>query len=327
MTKIKHHYIPRFHLALFTQDGTKDSNLWVFDQLNGNQRESVPGKVGFQKHLYSIELPGSGSDVIEDVFAEVERHVAPIIRNICHSQKLPDDKIAYSWLINYIALLAERTPIRLEHFTKPIKDISKILSQMIVSTPERFEATMQSMKRKGMEVNGTVSYEEMRDFVLEEKYTISVDNNTRISTLMNAIDAIIPYLGARNWVVVYSPPEIGDFICSDNPVSLHWITQEDRGIWSSPGHGCMETEVSVPLSSRIMLLGRFEDVPPNIVITSKENLAILNSFTGMHSDRFIYSKNNDFLWFKKDQSVGNVDDFKQMIFEKVKRISESGEDE
>ncbi|KIL39564.1 hypothetical protein SD70_19365 [Gordoniibacillus kamchatkensis] len=228
MTKKRHHFVPEFHLALFTKDGTKESKLWVFDQLNGKQWDAIPG----------------------------------------------------------------------------------------VATPERFESIKQRMKADGVEFDNNVSYEDLRKFIFEEKYTISFDNNTNINNLLTAIDVLIPLLGARNWTVAYAPPEVGDFICSDNPVSLHWITQKERGFWSSPGHGLMETEVSVPLSSRIMLLGRFEELPPNVVISSKRNLAILNSYTGMYADRFIYSRENDFLWFKRDNSVGNVADLKRLILEK-----------
>lgn len=317
MSKIKHHYVPKFHLTLFTQDGTKESRLWVFDQKNGNQWEAIPESVGYQKNLYRIDLPDTEPDIIEDVFAEVENSVAPIIKEICISHKIPEKDEEYNWLINYIALLAERTPERLEHFTKPIKDITKIISQMMLATPERFEVIKQNMKSDGIEIDDDVSYKELKEFVLEEKYTLSVDNNTRINILFKAIDAIIPYLGARNWAVAYSPPEIGDFICSDNPVSLHWTKDKDRGIWSSPGHGLLETEVSIPLSSRIMLLGRFEEIPEFIIISSKENLAILNSYTGLHSERFIFSRENDFLWYTRDHIIGNVALFKQMISEKI----------
>ncbi|KFM92954.1 DUF4238 domain-containing protein [Paenibacillus macerans] len=325
MTKKKHHFVPASHLALFTQDGTKDSILWVFDQKNGNQWDAVPESVGYQKHLYRVDLPDTEPDAIEDVFACVEENTVPIIKEICNSRKMPEGNEEYNWLINYIALLAERTPVRLDHFTKPIIDISKIISQSMLATPERFEAIKENIRKDGVEFDDNVSYEELKDFVFEEKYTISVDNNTRITTLMNAIDAIIPVLGARNWTVAYSPPEIGDFICSDNPVSLHWTTQKDRGIWSSPGHGLLETQVSVPLSSRIMLLGRFEELPPNVVISSKRNLAILNSYTGMYSDRFIFSKENDFIWFKQDNTIGNIADFKRLIVGKGTQNDESVE--
>jgi hypothetical protein len=316
MPKVKHHYVPKFHLSLFTSNGTAGSSLWVFDQKSGNQWDAIPESVGFQKHLYSIDLPDTEPDVIEDAFSIVETNVAPIIKDICQSQQIPHETVAYTWLINYIALLSVRTPVRLDHLTEPINEESKIISEMMLSTPERFEATKQNMRKDGIKFNENVSYESLKDFVFEEKYTLSINNNTRISTLMNAVDAIIPLLGARNWTVAYSPPEIGDFICSDNPVSLHWITQKNRGFWSSPGYGLLETQVSVPLSSRIMLLGRFEELPPNFVISSKRNLAILNSYTGMYSDRFIFSRESDFLWYKQDDTIGNILDFKQLIIAK-----------
>ncbi|WP_339303994.1 DUF4238 domain-containing protein [Paenibacillus sp. FSL R5-0519] len=179
------------------------------------------------------------------------------------------------------------------------------------------------MRNAGVEVNDEISYEELKGLVVGEHFKISFDNNTYVSLLLNAMDAVLPSLGARNWAVVYSPPEVGDFICSDNPVSLHWTTNKDRGIWSSPGHSLLETEVSIPLSSRIMLLGRFEDMPPYLIISSKKNLAILNSYTGLHSDRFVFSKENDFLWYKQDDTVENVSDFKKLILDKTNHIEKS----
>ncbi|QJD84254.1 DUF4238 domain-containing protein [Cohnella herbarum] len=263
-----------------------------------------------------MDLPDTKPDAIEDVFAYVEDNVAPIIKEVCNSHEIPDGVEDYNWLINYISLLAERTPARRKVYKKPMVDIAKRMSQMMLATPERFESIKLRMKENGVEDDDKVSYEDLRKFIFEENYTISFDNNTHVNNLLTAIDVIIPILGDRNWTVAYVPPEVGDFICSDNPVSLHWTTQKERGIWSSPGHGLRETEVSIPLSSRIMLLGRFEMLPPSIVISSKRNLAILNSYTGMYADRFIYSKENDFVWFKRDHTIGNVADFKLMIFEK-----------
>jgi hypothetical protein len=223
LTKIRHHFVPEFHLALFTQDGTKDSTFWVFDQKYGKQWDAIPGSVGYQKHLYRVDLPDTEPDVIEDVFAFVEDNVAPIIKEVCNIQKIPEGAEGYNWLINYIALLAERTPARREVFTKSMQELAKTMSQMMFARPERFESIKRSMKADGVEYEDNVSYEDLRKFIFEEKYTISFDNNTNINNLLTAIDAIIPPLGARNWTVAYAPPEVGDFICSDNPVSLHWI--------------------------------------------------------------------------------------------------------
>ncbi|HBV85325.1 MAG TPA: hypothetical protein DEF42_01345 [Desulfosporosinus sp.] len=311
--KKRHHFIPESHLALFTQNGTKESKLWVFDQTSGKQWEAYPRSVGYQKYLYRVKLPNAEPDAIEDVFAFVEDKVAPIIKEVCSSQEIPEGAEEYNLLINYIALLSERTPTRREVFSRPMQDIAKIMSQMMVATPERFESIKQRMKEDGVEYNDEISYEDLKKFVFEGKYTISFDNNTHVNNLLTAVDAIIPPLGDRNWTVAYVPPKVGDFICSDNPVNLHWITPKKRGFWSSPGHALTETEVSAPLCSRIMLLGRFEKMPTKVIISSKRNLAILNSYTGMYAERFIYSKENDFLWFKRDNCVGNVDDFKRLI--------------
>lgn len=312
MAKKRHHFVPEFHLALFTKDGTKDSILWVFDRKSGKQWNAIPGGVGFKKYLYRVDIPDIRPDVIEDVFAYIENNVAPVIKKICNSQKIPTGK-EYSWLINYIALLAERTPVKREGFSKLMQDIVKIMVKKTLETPERFESIKQRMRADGIDTDDNVSYEDLRKFAFEGKYKISFDNNTHINNLLTAVDAIMPFLYDRNWTVAYSPPEVGDFVCSDNPASLHWTTQKERGIYSSPGYGLMETEVSIPLSSRIMLLGRFEEVLHKITIMSKRSLAILNNYTIMHSDRFIYSRENDFLWYKQDNSVGNVADFKRLI--------------
>lgn len=317
LTKKKHHFVPAFHLSLFTQDGTKESTLWVFDQKNGNQWKAVPGSVGFQNHLYRVDLPETEPDAIEDAFAHIENNVAPIIKKVCNSKSIPKGE-KYNWLINYIALLAERTPVRRNIFTKPMQNIIKIMSKMMLAKPEIFESIKQMMKADGVKLHDNVSYDDLRKFIFEENYTISFDNNTHINNMLTAANAIIPSLKARNWTVVYSPPKIGDFICSDNPVNLHWTTHKEQSFWSTPGHGLMKTEISVPLSIRIMLLGQFEKLPPNFTIKSKRHLSILNSYTGIHSNRFIYSSDNDFLWFKRDNSVGNIAEFKQLINEKGK---------
>lgn len=73
-------------------------------------------------------------------------------------QKIPDGTEEYDWLINYIALLSERIPTRREVYTKPMQDMTKILSHMILATPERFESIKQEMKTDGVESNDNVSY-------------------------------------------------------------------------------------------------------------------------------------------------------------------------
>lgn len=70
-------------------------------------------------------------------------------------------------------------------------------------------------------------------------------------------------------------------------------------------------------------MGRFEEIQPYLIVSSKRNLAILNSYTGLHSDRFVFSKENDFLWYTQEGNVGNISDFKKLILGKASHLDTS----
>jgi hypothetical protein len=234
--KRNHHYVPVFHLAGFTKKGTNESTLWVFDMKSGNQWEAKPKSVAFQKDLYRVYLPDTEPDAVENVFAELETKTAPIIHKICETREVPTGD-EYNWLMNYLALLEVRTPTRREIFSSFMEDIAKLMARMTFTSEERYKAIREIMKSEGHEVPDNVSFEDLRKFADEGRYTVTFDNNTHVKNLLHALDTVLYPLGARNWTVVCSPNTLGDFICSDHPVSLHWIEHKDRGIYSSPGHG------------------------------------------------------------------------------------------
>ncbi|WLD94625.1 DUF4238 domain-containing protein [Alkalihalobacillus sp. AL-G] len=317
-TKKKHHYVPKSLLAGFTKKETVESPLWVFDQETGKQWESKPVRVGFKNDIYKIEIADVLPDALEDSFMEIETKTAPIIKKLKNTLEMPKGT-DFIWLINYIALQYSRTPVRKETLSEPMANIAKIMMQMSIATPERYTKLIEDMKKDGKNIGEELSYKEMHDFIMDEdRYKIVIDNNTKMNNILTSIDAIIPTLMKRNWSVVYSPTTVGDFICSDNPVNLHWTNpQLNRGFFNSPGHGLPDTEVSFPLSSRVMLLGRFDNFQPSSgTIPNKLTLAALNSFTGKQADRFIYSRKKDFYWLSNDNKVANIEDFKSMIREK-----------
>ncbi|MGM1022997.1 MAG: DUF4238 domain-containing protein [Bacillota bacterium] len=307
--KRNHHYIPKFHLGGFTKKGEIESPLWVFDTKKGKQWEAKPNSVAFQKDLYKIDLPGIKTDVLEDLFnIEIENKVAPVIKNICTNYAMPKND-NHILLMNYIALLAMRTPERIEHISSMWEDISKFVMQMTTTTQESFEATIQGTDKISVD-----DYETIKKIVAEDSYKINFDNSTLMESMLHGTDAILPALMERKWTVVQCPSTIGDFICSDNPVNLHWTDSKDRGIFSSPGFGLLNTEVSVPLSSRIMLLGRFDNyLPERITVPSLRQLAILNSFTGINSKRYVFSRKENFYWFTSEGKVADTNDFKDKI--------------
>ena len=95
---------------------------------------------------------------------------------------------------------------------------------------------------------------------------------------MVQVDAILPYLDGRNWVLVESSSETGPFITCDNPVSLSWTEPEKvPPIYrKSPGFGLKGTQVYFPVSQDLVLMGEF-DKEDGVVQGSEELVALCNS--------------------------------------------------
>jgi hypothetical protein len=161
----------------------------------------------------------------------------------------------------------------------------------------------------------------MKEFVNDEsRYSIIFDNHTHLNNMMISLDAIIPLLIDRKWSVLLADDKIGNFICSDSPVNLHW-TKPQKTFWG-PGFGLKGTDVTVPLSKNVLLLGRFEEELPTQYL-SQRSIAIMNSYTALDSQRYLYSCNKDFIWYMKNNRVGNTNDLVKMIKQKRQEVSES----
>ncbi|OMD64672.1 hypothetical protein BSK62_17020 [Paenibacillus odorifer] len=313
----RHHYIPVSYLSNFTDDGTQHSKLCVFDQTNGNQWRSRPKSIAFEKDFHTVEtITGKDSKTFEEIFSMIEGKAKQIIKGIIETFQIPfpgsDD---YNWLINFIALLSERTPARRKHFSDQTAELYKMATQVGSQHKEYFEHQKEIIENKtGEKLN--LTHEQLKEFINSDDYEISFNNNFHMENFMTRFDVIIEPLGRRKWSVCYSPPELGDFVSSDNPVCLRNVIPVE-GIFSSPGHAMLNTEVSVPLSPRVMLLGRFEDVHPSIGEAPNSSfVAKLNSWTAMYSERYVFSQNEDFLWWDKQGNVSRTEDFKRILGER-----------
>lgn len=306
----KHHYVPVSYLSNFTDDGTEHSKLWVFDQTNGKHWRSRPKSIAFEKDFHTVEtINGKDSKTFEDIFSMIEGKAKQIINGIIKTFQIPmpgsDD---YNWLINFIALLSERTPARRKHFSDQTGELYKMATQVGFQHKEYFEHQKEIIENKtGEKLN--LTHEQLKEFINSDDYEISFNNNFHMDNFMTRLDAIIEPLGRRKWSVCYSPPELGDFVSSDNPVCLRNVTPVE-GIFSSPGYAMLNTEVSVPLSPRVLLLGRFEDIHPIVgAAPSSSFVAKINSWTAMYSKRYVFSKTEEFLWWNNKGNVFTREDF------------------
>jgi hypothetical protein len=306
----RHHFLPQFYLAAFTNHGTKDSLFWILDQDTSKQREDKPKNVAYRNNFYSVEIANSEPDEFEKALGRFEALAAQIVKDVIQSHIMPKDE-DYLILINFIALLACRVPSRREVFNGAMNDVMKMQTQMIFQYPERYDVYRKMLVESGYELNDTTTYEEMKAFVNDEsRYTISFHNHTHIKNMMIALDTTIPLLLERCWSVLLADEQTGYFICSDSPLNLHWTKPMDS-IWG-PGFGSKGTDVTIPLSKNILLLGRFEEELPTQYL-SRESIAIMNSYTASDSQRYVYSSNKEFIWYTRSNTIGDMNDlFKEM---------------
>ena len=134
-------------MANFTEDGKKDSKIWVTDQKQSKQWQASPSAIAYENKLYALENKDNDTnfeeiDEIEKAFAAVESMAAPVIKQILKTERLPtgDD---FNILINSISLMASRTPIMINNRTQPLIELNEIIMDIHLSTKERWEGLLQ----------------------------------------------------------------------------------------------------------------------------------------------------------------------------------------
>ncbi len=317
---IRQHYIPKFHLTYFTEGISSGSKLWITDKKYLKQYKKTPNTIAFEKDLYTLE-PDYYEDryVYEKSFSKLETEAAKVFNFIIENEYFPNrftHSTKFEILMNYIALLAVRTPSNINTITKPIEEISKIALKLSTAVPERWEVVKQKMIDRGIiseEESEHYSYTHVKsivnDMVDNDKYYVKLNQGSLMNMVLEGYETILPLLIKRRWILwlnkdrYFSKPEFGGFICSDNPVGLVFNKKIPPSIYS-PGFGLLNTEISIPLSTNIALTGTFEGVDTTSIISLK-GIASLNSRTGMHSDRYLFHPNKNFIYIDPEDSIKN----------------------
>jgi hypothetical protein len=115
--------------------------------------------------------------------------------------------------------------------------------------------------------------------------------------MMSTANTIVDLLYQRNWSVAFA--EEGNFITSDDPVTLNWI---DHMILP-PGFGVRNTEVVVPLAKNLVLLGAYEELPFVVGSFNAARVALVNSHTCRTAKRFAYGPSKEFLHLDENDQI------------------------
>lgn len=142
----------------------------------------------------------------------------------------------------------------------------------------------------------------MKNFISEDNFKIIQDKTQAVSIMLDTASTLVDLLGQRNWCIVNAHSN-SHFICSDNPVGLHWI--KHPGMWGSPGFGLINTIVTIPLSPTTTLRGTYEKFKaPTIALDVSETASFNNyALNGIH--RNVYSSQEDMYWLNSSMEICN----------------------
>jgi hypothetical protein len=302
MTARHHHYLSQCYLKGFTKGRAKKSKLSVIDPKEKKSFETIPRNVGGMRDFNRIDVEGVDQNEIEKSLAEFEGRAATALKKVGETREFADEN--KDLILNLIAMIAVRSPERREHMRKSHADIADRITGLTLETKERWERQVAKLRDEDPSYENGTTYEDAKKFFESKEYEITVAREYHIHMEMVQIDAILPCLFNRNWLLIQANESSGPFITTDNPVGLSW--QEPDKVppvyRQSPGFGLKGTEVYFPVSQDLALLGEFEGKEGMIEAT--ENLvAIFNSKILFNAYKQIYAPKFGFKFYGKGNEI------------------------
>ena len=282
--KRRHHYTPVLYLKNFTDAAGLLHAIYL---PAGNRSQSTPEALGFENDLYRPDFEDLDPNAYEDIFAEFEGEAAPIIREVVDNRSIPVDDEKQDMLYNFIAFQAVRLPSTKTAIAKPILHTWRVIESMLANSKPLYE---RYAKEAGIDLTEH-THEKFKAGL--GKYKMKITTDAFVEYAMHRMDVMLPYISARNWSVLYSDRPGEQFLISDRPVVLRWADGRPPNFYG-PGHGQMKTDLTIPLSQKVMLIGRFEDGLTNGE-ASREQVATLNGRTISGAQRFVGASSDDFI--------------------------------
>ena len=283
----KHHFVPQGYLAGFTDEGTIDGRLTVFDLVSRKTFRTRPRNVAAQRDFNRVDLEGRTADVLERSLGEFEGMAISAIRRVQESvEQLTDDE--RSEIVSFMTLLIARNPKRRRAINTARQHQRRVILDILASDRDMYEYHLAMAKRDGfVRDEADLPFEEAEAFIKSGRCEIGISSTESLSLELDGIDSIFEMLASRSWSLVRTDPEGPDLVTCDHPVAVVFKDQSGCG---PIGYGLPGTEVSFPLGPRCAVIGVLEDPLQPLFTASAEQVADLNSRTVYYADRQVYSK-------------------------------------
>jgi hypothetical protein len=293
MTARRHHHVSQFYLGGFTGpvEGYRRPMLFVIDGVEHRSFLASPRDVALKKDFHRIEVDGHPPDALEKSFAVFEGKASDALKRIIEEGSIQDPNDRAS-LFELMTLFATKTPQHREGVRQFQEQIVNRVLSLATATPERWKS---EMRRVGIGPEAGENYEAVRRLVEAGEYKVSMPTNVHLALELQSIEAVLPFLFRRKWVLLRAPPGQTGFITSDDPVCLMWSDPARRQNFKGPGHGVPGTLLIFSICNKLALMGTFEGTEGAKDATSTE-IARVNAAIANHAERQIYARDASFTY-------------------------------
>lgn len=277
----RQHYVPQFLIRNFYGGTDKKKKICVFDKHTESVFDSKPMSLAQENGFYDIENDDGTAVSLEDFLSQIESDAAPIIKEIVLLGKLgdPDDEVK-SKLAQFVAIQLLRT----RALRNTLRDaILKLEEAIIKRHPEL----------TGKEISGLAG-------------SSNDVKKTSVKLLIDSYKEHTVSLLKKGWLLLEAPMGT-NFLIGDSPVSMH--NSLPQGHLGNIGLECQGIEIYLPLSPRYQLMILCETLAfamtegehfySKTVLINEENVKLCNSLQVKYSERFVFSKRNDFSLVKE----------------------------
>ena len=306
----KHHFVPQFYLAGFTQSDSKDGDLFVLDKERKATWKSTPKGTAHKRDFHAIDDKAGGDAMaIEKKLAHLEGQWSAVLADVIETRAIPEDE-SFGDLMMFVAFMAVRVPPIRNILSDFIDRLSKAQINMMLSTKEgqaSFRKTLADLGHTMIDEE----FERLVEFGRSEEYDVNYEQTWHVQEMVRMGITLAPLLSLRKWRLWQADDSAPDLICSDRPVAPTWLTPMPGPI--SPAFGTPNTIVSIPLNRRIAMVSLIEEELPDMPL-DEQGVAMVNSMTGLYSNQ-LFSSAPDFVWAMKDGRVGRSQDLLKALQE------------
>lgn len=291
-----HHYLSQCYLKGFTQGSAKKSKLLVLDLKSNNKFETIPRNVGGMRDFNRVEINGIDPEIIEKTQSDFESKAATALKKLEETSDFSGE--TKDVILELIGMLAIKSPEMREHLAKPQAQIANYIMAMTFESKERWESQVAQIKQDtGEDVSRGKTFDEMKALFEQGAFEMSVSKEHQIHVELVGMQRVTELLHLRNWIVLETGSEAGEFITADNPVSLTFHNPE-LFAFVSPGFGLPDTMVYFPVSKNLALIGEF-DREDGVKKANKHLVAMLNSKIIANSYQRVFASKSNFNYIAK----------------------------